>query len=68
MPVITVDGPILTREQKAELVKTITKVASEIIQLPEQSIIVLIEERERDNVGVGGVLGRLIRPSEFIGQ
>jgi len=56
MPVITVDGPILTREQKAELVKTITKVASEIIQLPEQSIIVLIEERERDNVGVGGVL------------
>jgi len=56
MPVITVDGPILTKEQKAELVKAITKVASEIIQRPEKSIIVLIEERERDNVGVGGVL------------
>ncbi|WP_347487625.1 4-oxalocrotonate tautomerase DmpI [Desulfoscipio sp. XC116] len=56
MPVITVDGPKLTKEQKAELVKSITKTASEIIKLPEQSIIVLIEERERDNVGVGGVL------------
>ncbi|AGL02048.1 4-oxalocrotonate tautomerase DmpI [Desulfoscipio gibsoniae] len=56
MPVITVDGPKLTKEQKAKLVKSITKTASEIIKLPEQSIIVLIEERERDNVGVGGVL------------
>ncbi|KAF1086559.1 4-oxalocrotonate tautomerase [Sporotomaculum syntrophicum] len=56
MPVITVDGPKLTREQKSKLVKAITKVASEIIQLPESSIIVLIEERERDNVGVGGIL------------
>ncbi len=56
MPVITVDGPILTREQKSQLVKAITKVTSEIIQRPEKSIIVLIEERERDNVGVGGIL------------
>jgi 4-oxalocrotonate tautomerase len=56
MPVITVDGPKLTKEQKAELVRSFTKVASEIIKLPEQAFIVLIQERERDNVGVGGVL------------
>lgn len=56
MPVITVDGPKLSKDQKAELVKSITKTASEIIKLPEQSFIVLIQEREMDNVGVGGVL------------
>ncbi|TYO95051.1 4-oxalocrotonate tautomerase DmpI [Desulfallas thermosapovorans] len=56
MPVITVDGPKLSKEQKTELVKSITKAASEIIKLPEQAFIVLIQEREMDNVGVGGVL------------
>lgn len=56
MPVIYMDGPKMTKEQKAELVKSFTRVASEVTQIPEKSFIVLIEERDRDNVGVGGVL------------
>ncbi|WP_027364067.1 4-oxalocrotonate tautomerase DmpI [Desulfotruncus alcoholivorax] len=56
MPVITMDGPKLSLEQKAELVKAFTKIAAEVTKIPEKSFIVLIEERERDNVGVGGVL------------
>lgn len=56
MPIITMDGPKLTKEQKAKLAKSFTETASKITQIPEQSFIVLIEERERDNVGVGGVL------------
>ncbi len=56
MPVIHMDGPKLTKEQKTELVKGFTRVASEVYKIPEKSFIVLIEERDRDNVGVGGVL------------
>lgn len=64
MPVITMDGPKLTREQKAELVKSFTRIASEVTKIPEKSFIVLIEERERDNVGVGGVLLSDIQPDK----
>ena len=56
MPVIYMDGPKLTKEQKADLVKGFTRVASEVTKMPEKAFIVLIEERDRDNVGVGGVL------------
>ncbi|MCG8400008.1 MAG: tautomerase family protein [Firmicutes bacterium] len=56
MPIIYMDGPALTKEQKAELVKNLTRVASEVTKIPARSFIVLIEERDRDNVGVGGVL------------
>ena len=56
MPIIYMDGPALTKEQKAKLVKNFTRVASEITKIPAGSFIVLIEERDRDNVGVGGVL------------
>lgn len=56
MPIIYMDGPALTKDQKAELVKNLTRVASEITKIPARSFIVLIEERDRDNVGVGGVL------------
>ena len=56
MPIIYMDGPALTKGQKAKLVKNFTRVASEITKIPAGSFIVLIEERDRDNVGVGGVL------------
>ncbi len=56
MPVIYIDGPKLSKEQKTELVKGFTRVASDVIKLPESAFIVLINERDRDNVGVGGEL------------
>ncbi|HEY5514364.1 MAG TPA: 4-oxalocrotonate tautomerase DmpI [Geomonas sp.] len=57
MPVITVDIGILpNRETKAELVKALTKAASSTTQIPEDKFIVLIKEREKDNIGIGGKL------------
>jgi 4-oxalocrotonate tautomerase len=56
MPVITIDMGALTRDKKAELVRTLTRNASEITGIAEEKFIVLINELERDNIGVGGTL------------
>lgn len=56
MPVITMDGPKLNREQKSELVKEFTKTASQVTNLPESAFVVIIRESDPDNVGVGGQL------------
>jgi len=34
MPYITIEGGSLTREQKSELIRKVTEVASEIMQIP----------------------------------
>lgn len=56
MPIITFDGPKLTKEQKIEMVKSFTKSASEITKIPEQAFIILLKESDPENVGVGGIL------------
>ncbi|MGB9904237.1 MAG: 4-oxalocrotonate tautomerase DmpI [Desulfotomaculales bacterium] len=56
MPVITLHGPKLTREQKAEIFRLFTEAASKVTNIPAQAFIVQIEEMDRENVGVGGVL------------
>ncbi len=56
MPVITIDMAAVSREKKAELVRTLTSKASEITGIGEEKFIVLINELERDNIGVGGRL------------
>jgi len=56
MPVITLDMAALTREKKEQLVQTLTRDASEITGIPPEKFIVLINELERDNIGVGGQL------------
>jgi len=56
MPVITLDLGITTLEKKAALVKELTAKASEITQIPEDKFVVLINELERDNIGIGGKL------------
>jgi 4-oxalocrotonate tautomerase len=56
MPVITLDMAAVSKEKKAELVKTLTRDASEITGIPQDKFIVLINELERDNIGVGGQL------------
>lgn len=56
MPVITLDGPKLKREQKSALVKEFTKAASQVTNLPESAFVVIIRESDPDNVGVGGQL------------
>ncbi len=56
MPVIHIDSNKLSRKQKRELVKAITKVSSEIMKLPENAITIIIREVEAEDVGLGGQL------------
>jgi 4-oxalocrotonate tautomerase len=56
MPVITVEGPNLSKEKKAELVKSFSQTASKIMNVPVDAIIVIIREVEAENVGVGDCL------------
>ncbi|GAB6055712.1 4-oxalocrotonate tautomerase family protein [Methanobacterium alkalithermotolerans] len=56
MPVIHIDSNKLSRKQKRELVKVITKVSSEIMKLPENAITIIIREVEAEDVGLGGQL------------
>ena len=54
MPTIIVEGPPISVDKKRELVKNITKVASEIYGI--KHIIVLIKENPPENVGINGEL------------
>lgn len=56
MPVITIDGPKLTKEQKAELAKSFTEKASEVTGIPVEAFVVQIREIEPENVAVGSIL------------
>lgn len=56
MPVITLEGVKLSKEQKSQLVKELTASAAKIMKAPEQAFIVLLKENEKENIGVGGQL------------
>lgn len=56
MPGVVFEGPKLSKDQKRQLVKEFTKIASEITDIPEHAFIVTIKENDKDNVGVGGIL------------
>lgn len=56
MPVITLEGAKLSKEQKSELVKELTESAAKIMNVPEQAFVVLLKENEKENIGVGGQL------------
>jgi 4-oxalocrotonate tautomerase len=56
MPVITIDGPKMSKEQKSKLVAAYAKSASEIMGLPEDAMVIIIREVEGENVGVGNKL------------
>ena len=53
MPVITLDGPKMTKDQKAQLVKEFALKASEILNIPAQGIVTIIRENDLDNIGSG---------------
>jgi 4-oxalocrotonate tautomerase len=56
MPVITIEGPALSKEQKAELVKSFSQTASKVMGIPVNAMVVIIREVEAENVGVGDCL------------
>lgn len=53
MPVITIEGPKITKEQKEQLVSEFVTSASKILNIPKQAFVTLIRENELDNVGSG---------------
>jgi 4-oxalocrotonate tautomerase len=56
MPVIIVESNPIKIEKKRKLVKEMTKIASEIYELPKETVTILIRELEREDIGVGGKL------------
>ena len=54
MPVITVELGKTEKQVKTELIRNLTTTASKATQIPEQSFIVLINERDDQNIGIGG--------------
>lgn len=56
MPVINIEAGKLNIDQKRELVKEMTAIASKVMNVPEQAFIVLLKENETENIGLGGQL------------
>ncbi|MDD4838577.1 MAG: 4-oxalocrotonate tautomerase DmpI [Synergistaceae bacterium] len=54
MPVIKVECAAMNVETKEKLIKSLTQTASSIMGIPEAACIVLLNERSKDNIGVGG--------------
>ena len=56
MPTIRFDGPHLSKEQKAELVRDFTEAAAKVTGIRKEAFVVMIRENDPENVGVGGEL------------
>lgn len=56
MPAITIETGKLNKDQKRELVTEFTKKLSEVMNVPQEAIMIFIKENESDNVGFGGKL------------
>ncbi|MGC9780712.1 MAG: tautomerase family protein [Candidatus Heimdallarchaeota archaeon] len=58
MPVITVEGPSRSVEQKKRLVEMLTSALKEAYGYPEdfEHIIVIINENKPENIGSNGIL------------
>jgi 4-oxalocrotonate tautomerase len=54
MPVITVDIHKVGSEQKSGLIRKLTDAAAEVTKVPEQAFVVLINEMDDENIGLGG--------------
>ena len=46
----------LSREQKAEICDGVTEVIAKVANKPKDSVLIFIDEEERDNISKGGVL------------
>lgn len=54
MPYITVESGALSDEQKELLIKRLTEVSSEIMQVPQEFFVTTIKEVSDKNFGIGG--------------
>ncbi|MBV4438681.1 4-oxalocrotonate tautomerase DmpI [Clostridium tyrobutyricum] len=53
MPLIKIEGPKITKEQKEQLVSELVTSASKILNIPEQAFVTLIKENKLENIGLG---------------
>lgn len=65
MPYITVEGGVLSDEQKEQLIKRLTEVSSEIMKVPPEFFMTTIKELPDKNVGIGGKTIDVVK-SEYI--
>ena len=56
MPVITIEGPVLSAQQKERLCKEVSNLASEIMNIPLDVFVVFVKENPYENMSQGGVL------------
>jgi 4-oxalocrotonate tautomerase len=56
MPVITIEGPVLSLDKKEKLAKEISILASDIMGVSLDAYIVIIKENAFENMAQGGVL------------
>ena len=54
MPYITVESGILSDRQKELLIKRLTEVSSEIMNVPQEFFVTTIKELPDKNFGIGG--------------
>ena len=54
MPYITVESGTLSDKQKEELIKRLTEVSSEIMEVPQEFFVTTIKEVPDINFGIGG--------------
>lgn len=54
MPVIKVECSAMDVETKEKLIKSLTQTASSIMGIPEAAYVVLLNEMNKDNIGIGG--------------
>jgi 4-oxalocrotonate tautomerase len=54
MPIVTLEMGPLSTEQKEDLITAFTRDVCEVTGMPPETMVVLIHELSRDNMGVGG--------------
>ena len=54
MDKFTVESGTLSDEQKEELIKRLTEISSEIMQVPQEFFVTTIKEVSDKNFGIGG--------------
>ena len=54
MPYITIESGFLSDEQKEMLIKRLTEVSSEIMNVPQEFFVTTIKELPDKNFGIGG--------------
>lgn len=53
MPLMTIETPKITKQQKEQLVNEFVTSASKILNLPKQAFTTIIRENDLDNIGNG---------------